>query len=46
MIKIDYELAKYKGKWAVFDKTSRTYSFIGKGKKFCKRKVESLNEYR
>lgn len=46
MSKIDYELSKYKGKWAVFDKTSRTYSFIGNGKRFCKRKVESLNEYR
>lgn len=39
----DFELAKYKGKWAVFDRVSRTFSFIGKGKQFCKRKVMSLN---
>ena len=43
---MDYELAKYKGKWAVFDKVSRMFYFVGMGKKFCKRKVESLNEYR
>ena len=39
----DFELAKYKGKWAVFDRVSLTFSFIGKGKRFCKRKVMSLN---
>lgn len=39
----DFELAKYKGKWAVFDRVSRTFSFTGKGKRFCKRKVMSLN---
>ena len=39
-----FELVKYQGKWAVYDKTSRTYSFIGKGKRFCKRKVISLND--
>jgi len=39
----DFELAKYQGKWAVFSKRSRTFSFIGKGKRFCKRKVMSLN---
>lgn len=42
---MDYDLAKYKGKWSVYDKVTRTYSFIGKGKKFCKRKVLSLNAY-
>jgi len=40
-----YELAKYQGNWAVYDKVSRTFSFIGKGKRFCMRKVESLNQY-
>lgn len=40
---MDYELAKYQGKWAVFDRLSRTFSFIGKGKRFCQRKVMSLN---
>ncbi len=40
---MDFELAKYKGKWAVYDNGSRTFSFIGKGKRFCKRKVISLN---
>ena len=40
----DYELAKYQGKWAVYDKVSRTFSWIGKGKRFFMRKVLSLNE--
>ena len=39
----DFELAKYKGKWAVYDSRSRTFSFIGKGKRFCNRKVMTLN---
>lgn len=39
----DFELSKHQGKWAVFDRRSRTFSFIGKGKRFCQRKVMSLN---
>ena len=42
-MKKDYELAKYQGKWAVYDSVSRTFSWIGKGKRFCQRKVMSLN---
>ncbi len=39
-----FEIAKYHKKWAVFCKTSRTFSFIGKGKKFCESKVKELNQ--
>ena len=35
--------AKYENKWAVFDKTSRTFSHIGKGKIFCEKKARELN---
>lgn len=38
-----YEVAKYQNKWSVFDRESRTFSFIGKGKKFCENKVKELN---
>ena len=40
---MDFELAKYKGKWAVFDKRSRTFFFVGKGKRYCEGIVTSLN---
>jgi hypothetical protein len=36
--------AKYENKWSVFDKTSRTFSYIGKGKRFCEKKARQLNE--
>lgn len=39
----DFELAKYQGKWAVYAKTSRTFHFIGRGKRFCEKKVNELN---
>lgn len=39
-----YEAAKYQGKWAVYDKVSRTFSHIGKGKKFCIAKAKELTE--
>ena len=44
MITTDFEAAKYNGKWAVFAKKSRTFHFIGKGKKFCEKKARELNE--
>ena len=40
----DYELVKYQGKWAVYDKVSRTYSYVGCGKRECMRKVSQLND--
>ena len=42
----NFELAKYGGRWAVFSRISRTYDFIGKGKKFCINKVKELNHDR
>jgi len=41
----DFEAAKYGNKWAVFDKVSRTFSFIGCGKRFCQKKAKELNDY-
>ena len=35
--------AKYENKWAVLDRTSRTFSHIGKGKDFCEKKARELN---
>lgn len=44
MEKGDFELGKYNGRiWAVFDKKSRSFSNIGKDKRFCQRKVDELN---
>ncbi len=40
----DFEPAKYQGKWSVYDKTSRTYSNIGVGKKNAVKKAEELNK--
>lgn len=40
-----FELAKYHGRWAVFDRISRVFYDTGKGKKFCKMKVNGLNSY-
>lgn len=42
--KNDFEPAKYQGKWSVYDKTSRTYSNIGVGKKNAVKKAEELNK--
>lgn len=44
-MKDDFEAAKYGRFWAVFEKVSRTFSYIGMGKKFCKKKAQELNEY-
>lgn len=41
----DFEAAKYGNKWAVFDKVSKTFSFIGCGKRFCQKKAKELNDY-
>lgn len=41
----NWELAKYRNKWAVYNRTSRTFSHIGKGKRFCQNKAKELNEY-
>ena len=41
---MDFELAKYHGKWSVYATKCRIFFCIGKGKKFCKRKVEELNK--
>ena len=38
-----YSLAKYGNKWSVYSHQSRTYAFIGRGKDFCARKVNELN---
>jgi hypothetical protein len=38
-----FSLAKYGNKWSVYSHQSRTYNFIGCGKKFCTRKVNELN---
>lgn len=40
-----FELAKYHNKWAVFDNVTRTFAYIGMGRKFCKMKVNELNSY-
>lgn len=40
----EFSVAKYHGKWAVYDETSRTYSFIGCGRAFCEKCVKKLNE--
>ena len=42
-MKRDFELAKYHNKWAVFSKVTKTFDFIGKGKRFCENKVKELN---
>jgi hypothetical protein len=42
--KNDFEPAKYNGKWSVYDKTSRTFSNIGIGKKKAANKANELNE--
>lgn len=39
-----FELAKYRNKWAVFDNVTRTFAYIGMGKKFCEKKVKELND--
>lgn len=44
-MKASFEAAKYENKWAVFDKVSKTFSFIGSGKRFCQQKAKELNEY-
>ena len=44
-MKQNYEATKWNGRiWAVFDKVSRTFYFIGKGKRFCEKKAKELNE--
>ena len=44
MSKDNWEAAKYNGIWAVFSKQSRTFSFIGAGKRFCVKKAKELNQ--
>ncbi len=44
VMKDNWEAAKYNGKWAVFSKQSRTFDFIGAGKRFCQKKAKELNE--
>ncbi|MBR5671879.1 MAG: hypothetical protein IKX02_00390 [Spirochaetales bacterium] len=39
----NYEAVKYGWKWSVLDKKTGTYSFIGKGQKFCELKAKELN---
>ena len=39
-----YEPAKYHNKWAVFDRVSRLFFYVGKGKKFCTEKARELNK--
>lgn len=40
---MDFEIAKYNGKWAVYSRQSRTFNFIGYGKRFCAKKAKELN---
>lgn len=44
-MKNDFEAAKYGRYWAVYDKVSRTFDYIGMGKRFCEKKAKELNEY-
>ena len=44
MNKDAFEVAKYHKKWAIFANGSKTFHFIGKGKKFCEKKVKELNQ--
>lgn len=39
-----FTAAKYHGRWAVYDRTSCTFHFIGFGKKFCMKVAKELNE--
>lgn len=39
-----FEACKYKGKWAVYDRKSCTYSYIGKGRAFCEWMARDLNK--
>lgn len=39
-----YEVAKYDRRvWSVFNKVTRTFSYIGKGKRYCEEKANELN---
>lgn len=39
-----YEAAKWDRRtWGVFDKTSRLFFYVGKGKRFCEKKARELN---
>ena len=43
-MKEGFELAKYDRRiWAVFEKRTRIFYYIGKGKRFCQNKVKELN---
>lgn len=39
-----WEPAKWHNKWAVFDRVSRLFFYVGKGKKFCTEKARELNK--
>jgi len=40
----NFEVAKWDRRvWGVYDNISCTFSFIGKGKRFCEKKAEELN---
>ena len=38
-----YQAIKYKGKWSVFSFASNCYFYIGKGKRFCEKKAQEMN---
>jgi len=43
-MKGNWEAARWNRRvWAVYDKTSRLFFFIGMGRRFCERKAEELN---
>lgn len=42
-MKKEYVISKYKNKWSVLALRSNTYHFIGKGKKYCIDKCDTLN---
>lgn len=41
----DFEAAKYKGKWSVYDNRSQTFSHVGVGKKKANDKAREMNNY-
>ena len=40
---MNYELTKYRNKWAVFCRQTKVYYFIGCGKVYCTKRAEELN---
>lgn len=41
----NFSAEKYHGRWSVYCMMSNTFSFIGKGRRWCERKARELNAY-